>query len=223
MFKPGPQNTNGRSGFPTSIRSRLLRNPGRKRFASGRDDVASQALSHRLSDIESGAELDEEKARLAYSSSSRDGAGAAALEARELLPPFAGFAALAAFAGLEAFAGLAGARRGAAAFFGAAARLAAFLTVRFGAAVRLTAFLAAFFAGFLATARLTAFLAAFFTGFLAAFAAAGFEAFFVAFLVAFLAVFFAAICDPPDWPPRARGPGRELRQQMLHDVYCHAW
>ena len=102
--------------------------------------------------------------------------------------------------------------RGAAAFL-AAARFAGFLAAPFLAAARLTAF-----TGFLAAARFVP-LAARFAGFLATFAAlpaAGFFAVFVTFLAGFFAVFLAAICDPPDWPPRT--PGAMLPSPEATDV-----
>ena len=85
-------------------------------------------------------------------------------------------------------------------FFGAA-RLAVFF-----AAPR---FAAVFFAGFFAT--------------LPAFAAAGFFAVLVTFLAGFFAVFLAAMGNPPEEPPLPRNLVGMPRQQMLQDIYCHAW
>jgi hypothetical protein len=138
---------------------------------------------------------------------------------------------------------LAGARlaraaaRGAAVFFGAAARLPADFALRFGAAFLAGFLAAARFVVFLAAARFgAAFFAAFRAGFFAtfpAFAAAGFFADLVTFFAGFFAVFavfLAAIGNPPACAPAVTGiaerPRRynsSPRQQMLHDVYCHAW
>jgi hypothetical protein len=123
--------------------------------------------------------------------------------------------------------------RGEAAFFAVERLLAAF-AVRFGAA-RLAPVARLAVARFFGAARFVVFFAAavvrfaavFLAGFLATFAAlpaAGFFAVLVTFLAGFFAVFFAAIWNPPVGRLTLRGAElARLRQQMLQDIYCHAW
>ena len=97
------------------------------------------------------------------------------------------------------------------------------IAARFGAAFFGAARFVAFFATFLAALG-AAFLAAGFLATFPALPAAGFLAvlvtFFAAFLAAgFFAVFLAAICVPPV----GASHNSLARQQMLQDVYCHAW